>query len=522
MTKAPQSTISPTKPKSKWLIASIIWPIVGAVGILLLVVTSILTLSLGQNEASMIRLLTGEGGALIHAVEGAVRISVRRRSPVQLQRTLEELVSADVRFISVVMPEGIILAHNNSERTGSFLEVNGQEVNEKLLQELSNPVENSSLRWFIAEVDGKQTFVIYRDFMLSMTNHEPPSPRPNPWMQQRNQNLQGSAPPPRKGGLGPRQKIKRPLNTPPMLIFLGLDISPYELGQRHDRIYLFSLAGGIALAGAALLLAMYYALRAQESRRRQAFAEGQVRELEEEMSRKEKLAAIGNLAAGVAHEIRNPLSSIKGYATYFGQRFPEGSEDRQAAGVMVREVERLNRVITDLIGLSRPTDVHAKPTQILTVVEHALQLLRQDAEQKRIYFHIQRPKRPLPLVLLDVDRFGQALLNICLNAIEAMPQGGEVHFSFTVHAAKFLALEIKDNGIGIEEQHLVHIFDPYFTTKGQGTGLGLATVHKIVEAHGGEISVTSNTKNTSKMIDMHKSGTTFRILLPLAHEKGEI
>ncbi len=504
-TSSPKAKI---KPQRKML--SIIWPIIGVVGVLFLAVTSILTLSLGQNEAHMVRLLIGEGEALIHAVEGAVRMSMRHRSPIPLQMTLEELVKVDVRFISIVRQNGTILAHSNSVRTGNRLEVNGQEVTEQTMLEISNTVKNSPLRWFIARVEGKETFVIFRDFMPKFTRQQQ--------RRQHNHEELGR----KKSRLNQNQRNERNrkndlLPKTPMLIFLGLDISPYELGQKQDRVYLFSLAGGITLAAAALILALYYAFRAQDSRKRQALAEGQVRELEEEMNRKEKLAAIGNLAAGVAHEIRNPLSSIKGYATYFGQRFPEGSDDRQAAAVMVREVERLNRVITDLIGLSRPTDVHAVPSDIIAVVEHSLRLLRQDAEKKQIQLHIFYPKQPLPPVLLDVDRFGQALLNICLNAIEAMPQGGEVRFSFAVYGQKFLVLEIQDTGEGIDEEHLAHIFDPYFTTKGQGTGLGLATVHKIIEAHGGEISVISQGKNSTAV---QPSGTTFRLLLPLV-TKGD-
>ncbi len=512
-----------SKIKAKTAMVSIVWPIIGAVGVLFLAVTSILTLSMGQNEASMLRLLIGEGDALIHAVEGAVRMSMRQRTPVQLQTTLKELVNVNVRFISIVMPDGTILAHSNSKRIGSRLEVNGNEVTEASMFSISQKVQKSSLRWFIAKVDGKETFVVYRDFLPRFGKRRGALQRtiirPFEGNRRDRQEIQGILPFNRLENAQDRRAQRRLQRPLPMLILLGLDIGPYELGQKQDRVYLFSLAGGVVLVGAALLMALYYALRAQESRRRQALAEGQVRELEEEIGRKEKLAAIGNLAAGVAHEIRNPLSSIKGYATYFGQRFPEGSEDRQAAGVMVREVERLNRVITDLIGLSRPTDVHTAPTHILTVLEHALQLLRQDAESKHVVFHVQRPKRPLPMVLLDVDRFGQALLNICLNAIEAMPDGGDVHFSFATYGERFLALEIKDSGVGIEEEHLAHIFDPYFTTKGQGTGLGLATVHKIVEAHGGEISVISHKKNA---LNPQKFGTTFRILLPIAQEKGDI
>ncbi len=496
-------------------LSAVLWPLLSAVGVLFIVVSSIVVLSLGRSEDNMVRLLVGEGSALIYAVEGSVRMSMQQRSPVQLQRTLRELVNADVRFVSVLMPDGTILAHSDESRLGNILRVAGNEVNEKLLREISQPVEDSSLRWFIANVDGKETFVVYREF----TPLEPRG-RNHPQNGVRKNR-------PRVEIFPPPEMPKRPRELLFPLVFLGLDISPFESAKRQDRVYLFSLAAGMVLMGAALLIALYYAQRAQESRRRQFVAEGQVRELEEEMRRKEKLAAIGNLAAGVAHEIRNPLSSIKGYATYFGQRFPEGSEDRQAATVMVREVERLNRVITDLIGLSRPTDVHAKATEILPVLEHVLHLLRPDAEKKQVAIRLRQPKRPLPKAMLDVDRFGQALLNICLNAMEATEHGGEVVLSAHVahaHGKDFLAIEVRDTGHGIEEQHLQHIFDPYFTTKGQGTGLGLATVHKIVEAHGGEISVNSRHVGVPKkaislggpLASMLPSGTTVRILLPLA------
>ncbi len=510
---------SPTAP-TKTSFTSVLWPLLGAVGVLLLVVTVTIVLSLGRSENSMVRLLVGEGSALIHAVESSVRMNMRQHVPVQLQSTLDELVAGDVRFVSILMPDGTILAHNDETRLGSILHVNNAEMNEGLLKEISQKANKVNLRWFIANVDGKETFVVYREF----------TPFPKQQRPERRKDMP-RFPPIEPPFLGEGQALFKKKAAHP-LIFLGLDISPFEMGQRQDRVYLFSLTIGVVLMGAALLLALYYAQRAQESRRRQFLAEGQVRVLEEEVRRKEKMAAIGNLAAGVAHEIRNPLSSIKGYATYFGQRFPEGSEDRNAAGVMVREVERLNRVITDLIGLSRPTDIHAKPTDIFPVLDHSLRLLQQDAEKKNVSLTLHRPKRPLPRVLLDADRFEQAVLNICLNAIEAMPEGGRVILSTQIYKEKFLALEIRDTGQGIEEQHLRHIFDPYFTTKGHGTGLGLATVHKIVEAHKGEISVTSRHQgvqqktsalsNLSPLAAVMPSGTTVRILLPLAEEKGDI
>ena len=198
--------------------------------------------------------------------------------------------------------------------------------------------------------------------------------------------------------------------------------------------------------------------------------------LRQNLRQTEKMALVGKLAAGVAHEIRNPLSSIKGYATYFGMRFPEGSEDRKAAGVMVREVERLNRVISELIGLSRPSDVRPVAAPLEDSVAHVLRLIAQDAEKRGVRLVNSLPAA-LPPARMDPDRLGQALLNICLNALDAMPDGGTLTLGCTVEK-QHLVLSVTDTGQGIAPENLNHIFDPYFTTKGHGTGLGLATVHK--------------------------------------------
>lgn len=448
---------------------------IAAVGVLCCVVVLVTILSVGRNETAMARLLAEKGSALIRAVEGGLRTGMRTQVGVQLQAILQEMTSSDILFLAVTMPDGTILAHSKRERVGEVLEVNGHEADENLLRALSESSDRHDVRWLVTTMEGHRAFVVYRDFM---------------------------PPPPRRGGhKGPPQP----------LIFLGLDLSPFELTKAQDRNHIFTLAGVVLLFGIASLVALYYAQRARESRRRQKLAEGQVRVLEEEVRRKEKMAAIGNLAAGVAHEIRNPLSSIKGYATYFGQRFAPDSEDREAALVMVREVDRLNRVITDLIGLSRPTDVRLAPTEPLSVVEHVLRLLRQDAESHQIFLHLDKPPIPLPLAAMDADRFGQALLNVCLNAIEAMPQGGALTLSVHLEGKNYVCFQVRDTGTGILPKDMTHIFDPYFTTKGHGTGLGLATVHKILEAHQGEVRVSSRHHSEGP-----PSGTVFQLILPLA------
>ncbi len=533
------STRSLRARRSKKLTNLSIWPILGATGLLMLVVIALTGLSTGQNEATAIRLLTGQGAALIQAVENNIRIGLRLRRPIELQSFLSEMVRGDIRFVALVMPDGTILAHSSPSRVGEILDIDGEEASEALLQNVSKDDEQESVHWFMATMEGARTFVVYRPFM------------PN-FSQKKRQKIQ-------ENNDGDKEKMREqlflrrnkdlfkpegvsPFMRPPFrsaqaqlpLIFLGLNIEPFERSHKQSIMQLWTLGGGGILVGLALLLSLYYAQRAQESRHKQHVAEGQVRELEAEVARKEKMAAIGNLAAGVAHEIRNPLSSIKGYATYFGQLFPKDSEDRQAAQVMVREVDRLNRVITDLIGLSRPTDIHAVPTDIYSIVEHSLQLLRKDTETNDVQVHVRKTRRVMPLVMVDVDRFGQALLNIFLNAIEAMPQGGHLFVSVYPKDKYSLVLEIKDTGHGINSENLKRIFNPYFTTKGHGTGLGLATVHKIIEAHGASISVysqvatkgstsdvtqaLSHEKNAEKRVKntRQEQGTTFTLYIPIA------
>lgn len=450
------------------------WLLGGAALVLALVVIMVTLFSIDRSESAMARLLAEKGSSLILAFESGLRTGMRSQVGVRLQSLLEEMSSStDILFIAVTMPDGTIISHSSPDRLGEILHRDGREMDERQMQALQPGLEP---QWMVANMEGRRSFVVYRTFLPVKSGD-------------------GQPPPP---------------GVPQPLIFLGLDVSPFEMTRAQDRWHVLTLAGVILMVGMACLLALYYAQRASESRRRQHLAEGQVRLLEEKVRRKEKLAAVGTLAAGVAHEIRNPLSSIKGYATYFGQRFPDGSEDRQAAEVMVREVDRLNRVITDLIGLSRPTDVHPRPVSARAVAEHALRLLRQDAERRGITLELDAPAK-LPDMMVDADRFGQALLNVCLNAIEAMPDGGTLTVVVSRYSRKRLCLEVRDTGMGIAPEALAHIFEPYFTTKGHGTGLGLATVHKIMEAHGGEVSVTSRVRTPER-----QGCTAFRFLLPTA------
>ncbi len=215
----------------------------------------------------------------------------------------------------------------------------------------------------------------------------------------------------------------------------------------------------------------------------------QIREMEKEVARSRHLTSISSLAAGVAHEIRNPLSSIKGFAIYLKERLQSDSEDKKTADIIVDEVERLNRVITQLIEFARPIELKKEKTRVSDLVDHALKLIETEARKNNIKIKVAPENNEL-FAEVDPDKVKQVLLNIFLNALAAMKNGGSLDINI-FEEKENLQVAVKDTGTGIGENDLPRIYDPYFTSKPAGTGLGLAVVQKIMEAHGGKISVES-------------------------------
>ncbi|MBW2644361.1 MAG: PAS domain S-box protein [Deltaproteobacteria bacterium] len=221
----------------------------------------------------------------------------------------------------------------------------------------------------------------------------------------------------------------------------------------------------------------------------------EVRSLRKEIARNQRLASVGRLAAGVSHEIRNPLSSIKGFATYFKERYHDVPENQQISNLMIQEVDRLNRVVGQLHEFARPITISKKPIKVRIFLGNSLKLIERQTSEANIKIETDIDAE-IGDVFIDPDRINQVFLNLYLNAIESMKNGGNLHVSL-------LNSEKKD-GIEIRVRDTGHIFDPYFTTKASGTGLGLAIVHNIIEVHNGEIKVDS----------MLSQGTTITILLP--------
>lgn len=229
----------------------------------------------------------------------------------------------------------------------------------------------------------------------------------------------------------------------------------------------------------------------------------EIRELQQKVQRSERLASLGKLASGVAHEIRNPLSSIKGFAQYFRDKFQAGSEDRSYATIMIQEVERLNRVIDQLLDFARPKDLDLRPHLLSEIIDHPLQLIHHDLDENKIRLITSIEEGT---IRADSDQMTQALLNIFLNAMDSMKHGGELSVAAVPEPEEGrVDIRITDTGTGISPEYIQWIFDPFFSTKKKGTGLGLAITAKIIEAHEGEISAESQ----------QGKGTTFKIRLSL-------
>lgn len=231
----------------------------------------------------------------------------------------------------------------------------------------------------------------------------------------------------------------------------------------------------------------------------------ELKKLEKEVIKHDRLVALGKMAAGVAHEVRNPLSSIKGFATLLGAHFSKGSEEQKASELLVNEVERLNRSITELLNYSRPLPLEFKEVDFAQLVADSLQLMQTDAAALGV--SLRNEVAPdLPLVSIDADKLKQVLLNLYLNALQAMENGGELTVAAALTAdRRNLQVSIKDTGCGINQEVLGRVVDPYFTTKKQGTGLGLALAYKIIDEHNGTMNIQSEPG----------AGTQVFIMLPL-------
>ena len=224
-----------------------------------------------------------------------------------------------------------------------------------------------------------------------------------------------------------------------------------------------------------------------------------------QMSRAEHFATLGELATGLAHEIRNPLAGIAGVIEIVGRDLPASSPAKAIVKDVREEIAQINRILTDLLGTARPRASEMRPSDLNTTIEHAVMLARQQVLSRPIQIQFT-PSTELLEVEHDSDQMHQVLLNLLLNSVQAIEGSGLVRVAvFAKDGGEDAVITVSDTGRGISPEHLQNIFRPFFTTKGNGTGLGLSLARRIVEEHRGRIEVASSSGK----------GTTFSVTLPL-------
>ena len=217
---------------------------------------------------------------------------------------------------------------------------------------------------------------------------------------------------------------------------------------------------------------------------------------ERRLARSEKLAAVGQLAAGIAHEIYNPLNVIGGFAEFLSAKTPADDPRRPALEDIGRETERCRRLVADLLGFARERPPRMKPTDLNALAAEAVELAGARARPGGVEV-IFRPDGNLPLIEADQDQITQVLMNLLLNACQALPKGGEVELETRLEGDRAV-LSVRDNGAGLAPEQMAKIFTPFFTTKQEGTGLGLALSYAFVERHGGELRAENDPRGGAR------------------------
>lgn len=285
-----------------------------------------------------------------------------------------------------------------------------------------------------------------------------------------------------------------------MISFVDLARYEVDVATLAGRIVFLAMIGNLANT-----LGEDLRTQSKEARRtaeQLAAANLQIRDAEEAMRRSDRLAALGQLSAGLAHELRNPMGTIRASAEMLTRALDSENEvAREVAGFISSEVDRANSLITRFLQFARPLEIRAEKADLEQTLDRAIAMVEREAPGVAIYRNYAAEVPPFPF---DAELMERVVYNLVLNAVQATSAGGAVTVKLR-GAGSTAEIAVIDRGAGIDAKHLETIFNPFFTTKPQGVGLGLAIVSKIVDEHGGKIAVESEAGK----------GSVFRVLLPM-------
>jgi signal transduction histidine kinase len=278
------------------------------------------------------------------------------------------------------------------------------------------------------------------------------------------------------------------------LMFLSSTQKEWRLsGEDLDLLLLLLSQASVAFEGA-------YLSQLQRDRMRRLY-------------RAERLATVGQLAASVAHEVRNPLTAIRSTVQYLMRGFDESSPKRALIEGVIAEVDRIDRTVDGLLSLTRRTEFTPSKVSLVNLIGQSLLLIRTQAQEQLMEISWSAPQEEV-FATADVAQLKQLVLNLLMNAMQAMPNGGHLQINLTVESQplgsigekEWVVMSIADTGHGIPAENLDKVFDPFFTTKPGGTGLGLSTCYAIAQQHGGDLEISSR----------ENEGTRVSLRLPLA------
>lgn len=229
----------------------------------------------------------------------------------------------------------------------------------------------------------------------------------------------------------------------------------------------------------------------------------------EQVRRVDRLSALGELSAAMAHEIRNPLGSIKGGIEIIEDQFNGNDKKKEFIGIVKKEISRLDNTISEFLKYARPREPEKRMGSLHKLTESVIRLVTKKAEQQGVVIEMS-PTEEMQDIMMDSEQIRQALLNIVLNAIQAIPEGGSIRIESGISGDQVF-VSVRDSGGGIPEQNLEKLFDPFFTTRNEGTGLGLSISYQIIKAHKGHIEVSN----------VDEGGAEFIITLPIREKNDE-
>ena len=276
-----------------------------------------------------------------------------------------------------------------------------------------------------------------------------------------------------------------------------------QQASRYAELVVFNLVGIVVglLAGAQRRVTERY----QRAAASLEAANRELRESYDHLRRADRLKALGEIAAGLAHEIRHPLASIGGALEIIESRAAEESPEAEFSGLAKTELQRLDRLVMEFLRYARPREPELRQMPVHDVVGRVAALVHVEADRASVKLDVEFPAA-LPVASIDPQQIEQVLLNVVLNAIQASPSGGRVIIRESLEEPDVL-IDVIDEGPGVSNDHLARIFSPFFTTKEKGTGLGLAIAHRIVTAHAGSIATVDGGAGR---------GGCFRTRLPIA------